>query len=174
MILNETNMFLITIFLIAIINDIRFRKIPNLLTYPSMMIAIVYHTFINGFEGFLFSLEGLGLGIAVLTVFYLMGGMGAGDVKLMGAVGGFLGPKGVFTAFLFTALVGGVYALALLALRGYLKGTLKRYGLILKTFLLTKKIIYVSSSKEEKKLRLCYGVAIASGTLLSLFFEDLI
>ncbi len=174
MFLSEINIFLLVILAIAVIHDIRFKKIPNLLTYPCMFTAIIYHTYMNGLAGFLFSLEGIGLGMAVLMIFYLMGGMGAGDVKLMGAVGGILGPKGVFIAFLFTAIVGGIYSLILLAFHGDLIEKLKRYGMILKGFILTKNIINVSSSKKKTKLRLCYGVAIAIGTMISLFFRDLI
>jgi prepilin peptidase CpaA len=173
MIFNDTNIIiLITILLtVAVINDIRSRRIPNMLTFPAVIAAIAYHSWLSGFDGFLFSIEGIGVGMAVFIVFYLAGGMGAGDVKLMGAVGGFLGPKGVFIAFLCTAVVGGVYALSMLMFHGYIKDTLKRYGSILKTFLMTKKIIYIQSSNEEKGLRLCYGVAIAIGTWISIFLN---
>lgn len=161
-------LFLIIVLLIAVVNDVRFHKIPNWLTYPTMIGAIIYHTTMNGLEGLLFSVEGMGMGIALLIVLFLMGGMGAGDAKLMGAVGGLLGPKGVFTAFIFTAIMGGIYALVLLTLHGYLKETAKRSGTILKTFILTKQFIYIPSPKREKRPRLCYGVAIALGTLISL------
>jgi prepilin peptidase CpaA len=166
MIFNDTTIIiLITILLtIAVITDVRSRRIPNMLTFPAVIAAIAYHSWLSGFDGLLFSIEGIGVGLAVFIVFYLAGGMGAGDVKLMGAVGGFLGPKGVFIAFLCTALIGGIYAMAMLAFHGY-----KRYGSILKTFVLTRKIIYIPRSNEEKGFRLCYGVAIALGTLLSFF-----
>ncbi len=161
------NLFLSAVLLIAVIYDIRFQKIPNLLTYPTMFVAIAYHTMMNGLAGLLFSLEGLGLGIAVLIVFYLMGGMGAGDVKLMGAVGGLLGPKGVFDAFLFTAIIGGIYSIVILAIHGYLKETAKRLLISLKTFIFIKEFIYVTREENKKKPKLCYGVAIALGTLCS-------
>ena len=67
-----------------------------------------------------------------------MGMMGAGDVKLMGAVGSILGPAGVFNAFLFTAIVGGIYALIVLAYHGQLVGFIKRFALSLKLSLLTR------------------------------------
>jgi prepilin peptidase CpaA len=158
-------LFLGVILLIASIYDLRFQRIPNWLTYPAVIAAIAYHIVINGLTGFLFSLEGLSVGIAVLILFYLKGGIGAGDVKLMGAVGGLLGPKGVFNAFLFTALIGGIYALVLLALYGHLKETVKRYGIMLKTFILTRDVIYIPLPNKNKIPRLCYGVAIALGTL---------
>jgi prepilin peptidase CpaA len=176
MIITDTNILILLagLLTIAVVNDLRFQKIPNILTFPAMALAIAYHSWFSGLEGFLFSIEGIGLGMAVLIAFHLFGGMGAGDVKLMGAVGGFLGPKGVFIAFLLTALTGGIYSLVILAFKGYLMGTLKRYGTMFKSYIVTRKIVYVSASKEESKLRLCYGVPIAMGTLLTFLLKSFI
>ncbi len=176
MILTDTNILLLisALLIIAVINDLRFRKIPNLLTYPAMLIAIAYNCWLNGFGGFLFSIEGISVGIAVLITFHFMGGMGAGDVKLMGALGGFLGPKIIFVAFLFTAIIGGLHALVVLTLKGYVKETIKRYLIMLKTLFLTKRIVYVPASGEISKLRLCYGVSIAVGTALAISLESMI
>lgn len=162
------------VLLIAAIYDIRFRKIPNWLTFSTMGWATVYHVMTSGFEGFLFSIGGLCVGIATLIVFYLIGGMGAGDVKLMGAIGGVLGPKGVITAFLFTGLIGGIYALFLLFMQGCLKEALYRYWTVLKTFFLTGQIIYVPPSEKEKRPRLQYGIAIALGTFGSQLMRNMI
>ncbi len=160
--------FLAFILLIGAVMDIRSKKIPNWLTFPVAAIAIVYHTSMNGISGLLFSLEGIGLGIAILLPFYLLGGMGAGDAKLLGAIGGLLGPHGVFTAFLFTALVGGIYALVLLALHGYLKKIVLRYKIILTTFIVTRNFIYIPPAVKKRKPSLSYGLAIALGTILSI------
>lgn len=176
MIFNDISLYIfLTIILVtALITDISSRKIPNMLTFPSMIIAIGYHSLLNGFNGFLFSIEGIGLGMAAFILIYMVGGMGAGDVKLMGAVGGFLGPEGIFAACIFTALFGGLYSLLVLAFNGCLIETMKRYGTILKTFFLTKKIVLVPSSLEVKKLKICYGIAIAFGTTLSILWENFI
>jgi prepilin peptidase CpaA len=161
------------VLLIAAISDLRFNRIPNWLTYPTMAVAVVYHAGMRGFGGFFFSMEGIIVGITVLIVPFLMGGMGAGDAKLMGAVGGLLGPKDVFAAFLLSAIVGGIYAICLLILCGHLKETGKRYMEILKTFILTKELIYFSSRTGEKMPKLCYGVAIATGTFISVAWGGL-
>src|SRR4030042_3319596 len=108
--LAETTVFSCPFFLctavliIAAVNDIRVQKIPNWLTSPAMAVGIIYHTGLKGLEGFIFSWGGIGVGIVVMIGFYLVGGTGAGDVKLMGAVGGFLGPKGGFLVFLLPAI----------------------------------------------------------------------
>jgi len=157
---------------IAVITDVRYKKIPNILTLSGMIIAIGYHSLVWGFDGLIFSMEGLFLGMALLIAFYFAGGMGAGDVKLMGAIGGFLGPKGVFYAFLFSAIVGGIYAIVILKLRGHLIETLKRYALIIKMFVMTGNFSYVPESRENiRNIKLCYGVAIALGTMFSIFIN---
>jgi prepilin peptidase CpaA len=158
--------------LIAVVQDLRFQKIPNLVTYPTMSIALVYHFVTNRLDGLLFSAGGLTVGIAIFILPYIMGGMGAGDAKLMGAVGTILGPKGVFIAALFTAVIGGVYALILLLIsRRFLKGLISRHATTLKTFVMTRQFIPIPAAKDEKKPKLCYGIAIALGTLLYVFLE---
>ncbi len=164
--------FLTIVLLIALVHDIRFKKIPNWLTFTTIAVAVPYHTVTNGVAGFLFSIEGVGVGIAVLIIPYLMGGMGAGDAKLMGAIGGVLGPKGVFVAFLSTALVGGFYALIILAFCGYLKIALRRYWMILKNLIFFGKFFYLPPSEEERKPLLRYGIAISLGTLFSVFMGN--
>ena len=161
---------LIIILLIAVIFDIRFHRIPNWLTFPTLIIAIAYHVWTKGFAGLLFGFTGLLVGIAVLIIPYLMGGMGAGDVKLMGAIGGFLGPKNVLLAFLCSAIIGGLYALVPFALSGSVKETFRRYGTMLKTFLLTQKFINVGPAPCKNGPKVYYGVAIALGTIISVAF----
>jgi prepilin peptidase CpaA len=155
------------ILILAGVQDLRFQKIPNLLTYPTMGTGLVCHSITNGLDGFFLAVAGLAVGIALLILPYIMGGMGAGDAKLMGAVGAILGPKGVFTAFLFTAVVGGAYALMLLVIRRqHTKGLVARHATTLKTYARTGQFIPIPAVEDEKKPRLCYGIAIALGTLL--------
>jgi prepilin peptidase CpaA len=120
----------------------------------------------------LFSAAGLGCGVAILCLPYLMGGMGAGDAKLMGAVGAILGSKGVFIAFLFTAIVGGIYGLTLLLAKPeYSKGWIKRWDTMLRTFVLIRRFIYIPPVESRKKPKLYYGLAIAVGTIGSILWR---
>ncbi|MDH4232725.1 MAG: A24 family peptidase [Nitrospirota bacterium] len=162
----------IMVLIVAAVLDIRFQKIPNWLTFPSMIAAIILNTASTGFPGLLFSLGGIMAGIAFMILPYLMGGMGAGDAKLMGAVGGLLGPKGVFIAFLLTALTGGVYAMGVLAFYGGLGETSRRYRLILRNFFLTGKVLYIPPSGKENKPRLRYGIAIALGSIMTVIMKN--
>ena len=105
---------LVFILILSAVYDIRSHKIPNFLTYSSMFLGILYNAILTGVEGILFSVVGMTTGLGILIYFYLIGGMGAGDVKLLGAVGSFLGAKGVFWSFLFSAIAGGIYSLILM------------------------------------------------------------
>ena len=93
------------------------KLIPNILTFPAMLTGLIYYTLTNGGEGLLFSLGGLATGLAVLLILFLMGAMGAGDAKLMGAIGALSGTHAVVNAALFTMVSGGVYALILILFR---------------------------------------------------------
>ena len=162
---------LLSILIISAIIDFRTQKIPNLITFPGAIVALFYHFFTNGINGLIFSAMGLATGIGLLIIPYITGGMGAGDVKLMGTVGAVLGSKSVFIAFLLTALVGGIYAQIIILLnqkqfKGYLKGFFKKQLITLKLFILTREFIPDPVEENSKKPKLCYGVAIALGTFI--------
>ncbi len=160
---------LVPLLLAATVTDIYGHRIPNWLTGSAALMGIISHVAGEGLHGFMLSSAGLTVGLVLLVPFYLAGGMGAGDVKLMGAIGALLGPKAVFLAFLFSAMVGGLYAVLVLLMRGYLGGTISRYGAMLRLFCYSGNLVYVRPPDKEGKLLLRYGVSIALGTLLSLW-----
>ena len=162
-----TQIYLSTILVFAGIIDYKKQKIPNYLTFPAALTALIYHFFLNGFDGLLFGILGMFAGIALLITPYIMGGMGAGDVKLLGAIGAFIGYKSVFFVFLFTALFGGLYAILALVL--YEKSLIKFFKKTFHTVLsvvLTKKYDPEPENQIKNKPRLCYGIAIALGGFL--------
>jgi prepilin peptidase CpaA len=166
------SLFLTSILVVVAITDLRSQKIPNLITFPTIIFGLIYFSITSGWKGFLFSLEGLALGIAMFSVPYLMGVMGAGGVKLMGAVGAIIGPKGVFVASLFSAVAGGIYALIVLLFNiQYFKNFLIRSAITVKSFALTRQFISVPTEESENKPKLCYGVAIAIGTFSYVLLE---
>jgi len=156
--------YLTAVLAAASISDIRSFKVPNWLTYSSLAVGISYFTLTKGFEGFIFSLAGTAAGFGLLILPYMVGGTGAGDVKLMGAVGSFLGAYGVFSVFILSCILGGAYALFLLVSKGLLLSTFRRYGRILWCFIITQKFIYIPPTIKEKALKLRFGLAIALGT----------
>jgi prepilin peptidase CpaA len=151
---------------ISVIEDLRRSKIPNLVTYPTMVLALAYHSFSGGLDGLLFSAGGLALGIGLFIIPYMLGGMGAGDAKLMGATGAFFGPQGIVIASIMVILAGGVYGLILFAMNPkYTVSFLRRWRITFKTFILTRQFIPIPPGINEKLPVLRYALPIALGTL---------
>lgn len=154
----------------AAIIDVRSQRIPNYLTMPGWGIGLMYHVLASGKDGLIFSLAGLILGICVLLFFYFLGGTGAGDVKLMGAIGALLGWEGVLKAFILSALLGGIYSLSAMAKAGILRKFMRNGWETLKSLVLTRRL--VSYDPVNRKLKICYGLPVAIGTILSLWLGD--
>ena len=159
---------LAVILLVASIMDFKLRRIPDWLTLPAMTAGLAYHFRTSGSQGLLFSIEGLLLGFVLLALFCLAGGMDEGDVKLLAAVGAFLGPAGVFWACFCTGLLGGMCALLLIVLSRYGK---KAYtGCIdrARVFIRTRDITDLRPDRTKETPVLRYGIVITIGTFLSL------
>ena len=151
--------------LIATITDIRSQRIPNWLTFPLILTGLVAHTLVGGLDGLKLAGGGFALGFIAMAIPYFMGVMGAGDVKLMAGVGAWLGTTTTLTAFLFTCIAGGVYALGVLLVnRKYLKIILTNVANTFLVFIATKRFNFAPVPTGQALPRLCYGVAIATGT----------
>jgi prepilin peptidase CpaA len=162
------------VLLIAAAQDLKQGKISNRLTLPAVLLAVTLHTGQDGIDGLFFSLAGFGTGLGLLLVFYFMGGMGAGDVKLMGAVGSFLGAKATFGAFIFVALAGGIYSLAILLIRrDIFKGFFSEKLLILSSMVMLRQYVPIQTESSGQRPRLKYGLAIAFGTITYLLTKAL-
>ena len=164
--------FLMSSLIASAVADLRFAKIPNWITFPTMATGILYHTSVSGLDGLFYSLGGLALGVCLLLFPYLIGKTGAGDAKLMGATGSVIGLKGIFITFLITSLTAGLYACIVLVVnRRYLAGRVRRYSLMVKTFVLTRQVVYYRPSGSEKSPAIRYGVAVAVGTTVYTVLE---
>ena len=109
---------------IATATDLKNRKIPNWLTVSSAIIGLLFHIFTAGLDGVWFSLGGFAVGFGILFVLWMIGGGGGGDVKLMGAVGAWLGPKYTFGIFLLSVFFA-IVCMAAVMLYGALKNANK-------------------------------------------------
>lgn len=163
---------LVALLCCAVFFDVRSHRIPNWLVAIGLVCGLSLNSLLSAGLGFLSALQGFGLGILLLLPLYLLRAMGAGDVKLMGMVGGFLGAKAVVGVTLLTFIAGGVMAL-LVALRTgqlkYMLGNVRMVvqGAAMQASLRQKPDIEVSQSAGK----LPYAVAIAAGTLLYLFWQ---
>jgi len=146
---------------LAAVIDVWSRRIPNWITFGTLALGLVLNTWLHGVEGLLAALVGAALGIGLLLPFYVMGGIGAGDVKLLGAVGALVGPQALISVALYGALVGGVMSVMALLRNG-------RLSLALGDVLIRHRLPARSGALGS------YGVAIALGVLLSLILPGVI
>jgi prepilin peptidase CpaA len=158
---------------IAAISDLRWRRIPNALTLPAVILGISLHTLRSGWEGLAFSLWGMAIGGSVLLFFYILGGMGAGDVKLMAGIGALAGTRLVLSVLVLTAIAGGIMAIGKLIVRYrkpyQVKKMVDQAGTHADT--VAGEIHETRhAGGSPMKETIPYGVAIAAGTLLSLIF----
>jgi prepilin peptidase CpaA len=109
--------------LIAAATDLRAFKVHNLLTVPLLITGFVYHAASGGPPALANSLLGAAFSFCILFMFYLLGGMGGGDVKLMMAVGAWLGLPLTFFVFVVSSVAGGIYALVLIYASGNVRDT---------------------------------------------------
>ncbi|MEO8596635.1 MAG: A24 family peptidase [Candidatus Solibacter sp.] len=125
-------MVLLVMLLAAALFDVMYRRIPNWITVAGVVLGLAMNAIIGTPEaGIVFSLVGLLVAFTVYAVLYALRAMGAGDVKLMAAIGALVGWERWFGIFFITALIGGVMALILVVTSGRLKKTMFNVGFIL-------------------------------------------
>jgi len=151
----------------AALLDWRSRRIPNWLTLPGMALGVAVHTYFKGWHGALFALEGAGLALILLVAPVLIRALGAGDWKLMGAVGAFMGPILVLFILFGSILVAGVMAVVQMMWTRRVVETFRNMIVLVRGFLsFGFKVHPLISLDNPQSLRLPYGVAVALATLI--------
>jgi prepilin peptidase CpaA len=152
--------------LIAGWTDWRNRRIPNWLTVPGFFVGIAANVLMNGLAGLKTSLLGAGLGLLVLLPFVFLRSLGAGDWKLAGALGAFVGWEVLLTLLMGSVLVAGVMALGLVIYKGRFKETMRNIGRLLGSMVMFRMPGTEVSLDNPGSLKVPYGVALALTTLL--------
>ncbi|HXB63172.1 MAG TPA: A24 family peptidase [Acidobacteriaceae bacterium] len=154
------------------ITDVRSRRVPNWLTGPSILIGLALHFAFGGWHGmFVAAAAGLICG-AIFLVFFIAGGMGAGDVKLITAIGCLVGMSNIVSVLALTAIAGGVMAVALAVSRGQLKQTLFNVGALASHHTTQGLKPHPELNVLNKNtLRLPYALAIAAGTIITFYLQ---
>lgn len=181
--MNVTSFALVTVtsvVLVGAVIDVRKLKVPNWLTFPFIVSGLLYNTLICGVDGLLESFLGLATGLALLLVPYAIGGMGAGDVKLMGGIGAWLGPVPTFKIFCLSALAGGLIALMLVLFRCIRKRSMlpvrhawerfQRLGYEVVVIRNLAKLSALARKRKKAALLLPYALPIAAGTFVYVGF----
>lgn len=154
----------------ATVTDLRSHRIPNWLVLPFMVAGVVVSGVTHGWSGIGQSAMGLGLGGLLFGVLCWMGGMGMGDVKLLAAIGAWIGPRQIIVALVFIGIVGGVMALCWAIGGGFLDELLSGTGELLVN--IRKRGLRPHPElvlKNPLTRKMPYAPAIAIGTLVSFF-----
>lgn len=148
--------------------DVFTRRIPNALTLGLTVTGMLLAA--SGASGLSLgaSLLGFVAGFVLMLPGHLLGGTGAGDVKLLAAIGAVVGPRMVFTAFLLTAVAGGVLALGFAIARGQLSGTLRRTARLA----VNPRDARFEIEARPARSSFPYGPAIAIGSVLAVVIRS--
>jgi prepilin peptidase CpaA len=152
----------------AAVIDGRSLRVPNWLTYHFAIGGLIFAFWKGGSSLLAWSFAGAGVGLLSLLPLYAIGGMGAGDVKLMAGLGAWVGPWLTFWAFISTTLVGGLMGLAMMAY----SGDMVRHIVMMKT--ISREIMTIrnptvlaerAAERKPRMLLLPYGIPIAVGSI---------
>jgi prepilin peptidase CpaA len=167
---------LAAVVLAAAAYDLKIRKIPNWLNLSGLILGVGLNCFELHAAGLRLALLGLGAALLVYFPLFVVRGMGAGDVKLMAAIGAIAGPRNWFLIFLATAIVGGLAALVLVIYKKRLFLTLSNLSAITGELLRLRKPFQKDAAldvRHERALGLPHGAMIALGAIVFLSFHPL-
>jgi len=148
------------------VTDWRSRRIPNWLTVPGLLVGIAANALAGGWSGVKTSLLGAGLGLLLLLPFVFVRSLGAGDWKLAGALGAFLGSAALIDVLMGSVFVAGIMALGLVIYKRRLKETLRNIGRLLAAMVTFRMPGPEVSLDNPQSLKIPYGVALALTTAL--------
>jgi prepilin peptidase CpaA len=156
----------------ASVSDVRTARIPNFLTFGAVAAALLYLFASHGWSGLAGAGEGWAVGVLMFFPFFLLGGLGAGDVKLLGAMGAWLGPGEVFWVAVYASLAGGVMALMVAVANGYLRQAVANLRLLF----IHWRVVGIRPLSEltlqgGHAPRLAYALPITAGLLVMLWLR---
>ena len=151
-------------------------RVPNWLTFPMVLTGLIYGTCVGGWQGLSDALIGMCVGLITMLPIYAVGGMGAGDVKLMAGLGAWLGMEVAFNAFLWTVVVGAIMALMMVAYSGEWK---KHFGQSLMiwhewtTIRDPKKLSEIAAERKPRMYLLPYGIPMTVASIAYFFYAGM-
>jgi prepilin peptidase CpaA len=162
----------LSISLVACVTDVRSRRIPNVLTFGAALAAVLFQSMAGGWAGAQSTVFGWLVGTAFFLPFFLVGGMGAGDVKLLAALGAWLGPTDVVYVGLYTSIAGGAIGLMVALARGYLNTAVRNvWSLVWQWCLTGIRPVPSVTLDHGNGPRLAYALPIFAGTAVTLWMR---
>ncbi len=169
----------ITLIVAAVIDGLKL-KVPNWITFPMIISGWIYSATLSpyaGWDGLMYSLVGTAVGLALLLPLYAIGGMGAGDVKLLAGVGAWVWGTTTMYAFAVSAIVGGVIAVLMVIYRRKWSKHQSQFWMICNEILTVKdpeKLAAIAAERKSSMLLLPFGIPIAIGTIAYFFVAGML
>jgi prepilin peptidase CpaA len=152
--------------------DLTTRRIPNALTFGAAFAALAANSYVHGWTGLAYSVAGWVVGVGLFLPFFALGGMGAGDVKLLGALGAWLGPVTAVWVALFTGIAGGIAALAVGTVSGYLNQAFTNLWCLLMDWRTSgPRPVSDMTLSTSRGPRLAYAVPVLAGLVFALWWQ---
>ena len=155
----------------ASLSDLRTARIPNFLTFGAAAAALVYLLLSHGWSGLAEGGEGWAVGVLLFAPFFALGGLGAGDVKLLGAMGAWLGPQETLWVALYASMAGGVMALIVALATGYLRRAITNLRMLVTYWQVVGIRPLPELTLSGQAPRLPYAVPITAGLLVMLWLK---
>ena len=165
------------VLIVAAYIDGKQLRVPNWITYPMVFSGLIFNSFAVHGMGFWWAVVGMFVGLLCLLPLYAVGGMGAGDVKLMAGIGAWLGWRITLYSFVATVVVGAVMAVLMV---WYKKSFVKHYGNLLTivnewlTIRDPRELSRIAAERKPTMYLLPYGIPICIGSIGYFFFAGLI
>jgi prepilin peptidase CpaA len=160
----------VTVAALACVWDLTSNRIPNWLTFTAAAAAVAFHTLAPQGQGSSAAIAGLALGLVIFFPLFALRAMGAGDVKLLAALGAWLGWSDVLWVAVYASVAGGVLALAVMVVRGHLRRGFQNLQSLLTFWWLSGiKPLPEVSLDDPRAVRLPYAVPIAVGLMVTLW-----
>lgn len=170
--MNTLNIFVAVLVVLASVSDVRTRRIPNALTFSAAIAALMFHAVTGGWAGAGWSVAGWFVGALLFFPIFALRGMGAGDVKLLAAVGAWLGPAQAVLAALLASIAGGVIGLGVALHHRYLTTAFWNVWTLLTHWRVAGIQPLPDVTLEGARgPRLAYAVPIAIGTMVTLWLR---
>lgn len=166
------HIFVGTLLAVACVSDVRTRRIPNVLTFSAAGLALMFHLATGGWSAVGASVGGWLLGGALFFPMFALRGMGGGDVKLLAAVGAWVGPGQIVLVALATSIAGGAIGLVVAMGHGYLKAAISNLWVLLMHWrVMGVRPLPAMTLDSGRGPRLAYAVPIAIGTVVTLWLQ---
>lgn len=170
--MNSAHIFGLAIASLACVTDLRTRRIPNVLSFGAALAGLLYQFVSGGIDGLGHAAFGWFVGAVIFILPFALGGLGGGDVKLLAALGAWLGPGDVLWLSLYTGVAGGIMAVVVAVIHGYLGTAIRNVYLLLCHWRVAGiKALPAITLENSKSPKLAYAFPILTGMVATIWLR---